>query len=115
MKYDELKRLAEKKKVSISELARSVDMTLDGFRKSINTQSMCMGRVPTLCSMLGISPNMMFGYRGEHADVAIENGGMMNNNVQHVTTGSDSVLEALQAQLAEKDRQIAKLLDLLSK
>ena len=113
--YSELKKIAESRKILISEIAEAVDMTSTGFKRSIETESFPIGKVVTLCDMLQIQVVELFGV----GSGMISNSG---NIISRSTAGGDiaaggnaSEVLFLRQQIKEKDRQINELLNILKK
>lgn len=110
MNYNELTFLAKEKKITMSELAKQIGMTLTGFKPSIENGTFPINKVLPLCQMLGISPNELLGWP-EH-----ESGGNYAANIGGSNTqNSTETITALGAQLEEKDRQIDRLLKIIEK
>lgn len=116
MTYSDIKTIASRKDISINEIAQFTNLTPDGLKRGIEKKTLGMHYVSRLCDIVGITPNMLFGYKSK-GDMIFENGGMLNNNTQNIDSQAVQVLKEQLAekdrQLAEKDRQIAKLIDLL--
>lgn len=85
-------------------------MTYQGFKTSLDTGKMSYDKIGLLCKELGITPNTFFGwekmYPMTYIDSHVQNG---NNNTQVV-----QVMDALRDQLAVKDKQIERLLQIIS-
>lgn len=61
MDYNDLKIIAERKKITIKELAEAIGMTSTGLKRSIEGESMSMKTVRELCRILEISIAEFFG------------------------------------------------------
>lgn len=130
MTYSELSDLCNKRKISLTSVATSADMTLRGFRDGMNRQTLGMKAIEAICTTLEITPNQFFGWNeSEEGQAArdkqgiskgyaientqhkqVQNGGI--GNTQHIDIASVSVL---QEQIKIKDEQISRLLALLEK
>lgn len=110
MSYSELSDLCYEKKISLTRIANSANMTLRGFREGMNKQTLGIKAILPICSELGITPNDFFGVDGSSATYNTNQVGMVNNQ----NIGAIGV-EILQQQLATKDEQIKQLLELLKK
>lgn len=121
MTYSDIKTLASKRGYSMGEVAEHVQITPEGLKRAIDRCTLGMRHVVRLCDIVGITPNMLFGFKSKPiAEIAIENTGLQNT--QNINTQAADTIKALQEQLVEKDRQlaekdrhIAKLLDILAK
>lgn len=119
MTYSELQTYAEMQKITIQMIADHIGMTRTGMKQSFDNQTLPIKKVNDLCSLLGITPNMFFGWKDLSVQTQTQNGGI--GNTQNLNTYTDS-LELLRSEIAAKndqlrvkDEQIAKLLDLLNK
>ena len=65
MNYNELKKVAESKRILISEVAEAVGMTSTGFKRSIEIASFPVGKVCDLCDALQITIGEFFGETGD--------------------------------------------------
>lgn len=117
MDYNELRKICESNKITLTELASAVEMTSTGFKQAMENQTLPIKKVLPLCQFLSISVSQFFGVQNTPADM------YYNSQVQHssgqraknIQLGDTKATEALVQQILEKDKQIAKLLDLLSK
>lgn len=114
LNYNEIKKLAESKRLLISEIAEAVGMTSTGFKRSIETGSFPVSKVEVLCEMLRIHISEFFGVAVESS---INNSG---NIITRSTAGGDITaggsageVAFLRQQIKEKDRQIQDLLNIL--
>lgn len=111
MNYNELTFLAKEKKITMSQLAKEIGMTLTGLKPSIEKGTFPINKVDPLCKVLGITPNDFIGWDAP----AIGSG----NYAAHIggdnTQNSNEVIAALKDQLKEKDRQIDRLLKVVEK
>ena len=61
MDYNDLKIIAERKKITIKELSDAIGMTSTGLKRSIEGESMSMKTVRELCKIMEISIAEFFG------------------------------------------------------
>lgn len=61
MNYNDLKILAERKKITIKDLAESIGMTSTGLKRSIEGETMSIKTLRDLCDILQISIAEFFG------------------------------------------------------
>lgn len=110
MNYTEIQDLCTLRKVTVSDIICRIGMTYQGFRDSLDRQSISASKLQLLCKELSISPNTFFGWEKispvAYIDSNVQNG---NNNVQHIMT----TVDVLQKQLEVKDAQIAELLQII--
>lgn len=116
LNYNEIKKLAESKRLLISEIADTVGMTSTGFKRSIETGSFPISKVEVLCEMLRIQITEFFGVTSSSS---VNNSG---NIITRSTAGGDITAGSnagevmfLRQQLKEKDHQIQELLNILKK
>lgn len=108
--YSEVVDLCAEKRITVTNLAKGVGMTLHGLKAGIQKKTLQSQVIFTLCSMLGISPNQFFSWDEDGTTFNTTQVGVMNNQ----NIGSVGI-EILQQQLATKDEQIKQLLQLLNK
>lgn len=110
MNYVEIKDLCERRKITVNDITCRIGMSYTGFKTSLETGKMSYDMIGKLCKELGITPNTFFGWEKidpvTYIDSNIQNG---NNNTQVV-----QVMDALRDQLAVKDKQIERLLQIIS-
>lgn len=118
MNYNELKFLGKSKNLSIEDIAESLGLTSNGFKRGIETGSFPISKVSQLCQLLGITPNELFGSQPILSSTGIYAANITGGNTQN----SDEAIRALReelkekrAMLKEKDNQIDRLLSLLEK
>lgn len=107
MNYTELTDYCERKKMQIKDVVSALDMTYTGLRDALNKNTLPIKKLLPLCNLLQISPNEFLKW-GENTSANIIQTGMLNS--QNVGVVGISILHE---QLAEKDRQIATLMELL--
>lgn len=110
MTYSELSDLCYKKKISLTSVAESADMTLRGFREGMNKQTLGIKVLESICRKVGITPNEFLGWKEDSATYQANQVGVVNN--QQIGAAG---IEILQQQLAIKDEQIKQLFELLKK
>ena len=101
VKYEEIKSLCQSANVQLLELARAAGLTPQGFRKAIENSTLPASAVVPICERLQISLQQFFG----KAPIVYA-----DQSLQHACEIAD-----LRRQIAEKDAQIAKLIDVLSR
>ena len=109
MNYNELRKIMAVNQISVQSFADEVQITPEGFRRGMDRQSLAIRYVVPICKALCITPNQLFDFADNKTTTQTQNGGV--GNTQIVDTG----ITALQEQLKEKDRQIARLLDIVAK
>lgn len=122
MNFSELKRICITNKISLSQVAESIDLSYDGLKKGINNESLSMRYVLPLCHAICITPNEFFGVETPSGDTNY--GNMQKNAKKQImqlagTEELKATIEVLKEQLkikdeqlAAKDRQINKLIGL---
>lgn len=119
MNYNDLFFLAKEKEISIASLAKDIGMTSNGLKKSFESKKLPWEKIESICRIFGLTPNQLLGWPVE-AQIGGGNyaanisGGNSQNSETAILTLRDELREQ-RAQLKEKDRQIARLLDLLGK
>lgn len=93
MDYNELKKIAESKKIEIGEIAIELEMTSNGFRESIRNETIQLKKLRRLCELLHIHPTMFFDIQK----------GVYLNNVQ-ANVGNNNKIS-----IENKEREIAQL------
>lgn len=115
---ERIKKVIYESRTSENALATELEMkqvTINRQLKGANALS-CEIVAKLLCSRKDLSAEWLMRGKGNMMNYgsvsqSIGNGNINASNVNN----SDKVIETLNAQLVEKDRQIARLLDLLSK
>lgn len=110
MNYNELTFLAKEKKITMSQLANDIGMTLTGFRTSIETRKLPWEKMDILCKILDITPNELMDWPTASA------GGnyaayIHGNNTQN----SNEAIGIIAKQLDKKDKEIDRLLLIIEK
>ncbi len=108
--YTEISDLCAVKKITVTNLAKGVGMTLHGLKAALQEKTLKSSVIFTLCSLLDITPNQFFNWENEVATFNTTQVGMLNN--QNIGAAG---IEILQQQLAIKDEQINQLFNLLNK
>jgi len=93
MKYNELKQIADSKKIEVRELANELEMTPNGFRESIKNETIQLKKLRRLCEILHVHPTLFFDVQS----------GVYLNNV-HAQVGNNNKIS-----LENKDREIEML------
>ena len=118
MKYNKLKIILAERQIQITDFSEQLKMTRQGLQRSLDADKLPYDKVVECCKLLGMTPNEFFEW-----ETAVGINGVYASNISGVNTqNSDTAILALRdelreqrAQLKEKDRQIARLLDLLGK
>ena len=118
MNYTELKDLCEERKILIKDILKEVGMSNPGLKDALDKETLPVRKLALLCRVLQMSPNEFLHWKeSAPQNYSATQVGLQNN--QNVGTIG---IELLQKQLEEKDRQLAtkdeqiqKLLNLLSK
>lgn len=108
MTYSELSDLCYARKISLTSVAESANMTLRGFRDGMNNRTLGIKALEAVCKRLEISPNEFLGWEEKCSTFNTTQVGVMNNQ----SIGSNGI-DILQHQLAVKDKQINVLMELL--
>lgn len=112
MEYNELKNYCKTAKISLSDLASELGMTLDGLRTAFENQSLSIKQVLPICQKFAISPNTFFGVAdGRTGDVI--HGNQNKFGRKQIINENKETVKILQDQLAIKDDQILRLMNLL--
>jgi len=109
MNYNELTFLAKEKKITLSQLANDIGMTLTGFRTSIEAKKLPWDKMDTLCKILDITPNELMDWP------AVPSGNYAAHIQGNNTQNSTEAIAIIAAQLDKKDREIDRLLKILEK
>lgn len=119
MNYNELSFLAKEKDITLSTLAKEIGMTPNGFKPAIERKTLPWGKCDLMCSILGITPNELFGW---NTCIAAGNGNYASNIIGGNTQNSNEAIIALREELKEKqsiikekDKQINRLLGIIEK
>jgi DNA-binding Xre family transcriptional regulator len=108
MNYNELKDIAESKKIEIKDIASELEMTTNGFRESIKRETIQLKKLSKLCTLMRINPLLFF----EHIpSTYISAGGHVQNgnNNQIIIESKDREIELLKEQIKAKDEIILLL------
>ena len=108
--YMEVCDLCAVKKITATNLAKGVGMTLHGLKAALQEKTLKSSVIFTLCSLLDITPNQFFNWDCDKTTLNATQVGVMNNQ----NIGSVGI-DILQQQLAIKDEQIKQLFELLKK
>ncbi|MFT3753706.1 MAG: hypothetical protein QM800_12810 [Paludibacter sp.] len=98
MNYNELKQIADSKKIEVREIANELEMTSNGFRESIKNETIQLKKLRKLCELLHIHPTVFFD---------VQKGVYLNNVHAQVGNNNKIVIE-------NKDREIAELRERLN-
>lgn len=107
MNYNELTFLAKEKKITMSQLANDIGMTLTGFRTSIEARKLPWEKMDILCKILQITPNELMDWPAMPTGIYAAN--IKGNNTQNSTEALDLIAK----QLDKKDKEIDRLLRIL--
>lgn len=111
LNYTEISDLCMRKGMLLKDLVGQLDMTLNGFRSSIDNQTLQAKKIMPLCKLLGISLAEFFGIR---QDSDINYGNMQKGGKKNtMSVGGQELqqtIDILRDQLKKKDDQIDKLL-----
>ena len=100
MNYNEFKKHCDQRNLLVSDIIGHIHMTYQGLKTGLDTGKLSSDKALAICRLLRISPNAFFGWE----PIVLES-----------EKPAISAIEALQKQLAVKDKQIAELHALLSK
>jgi DNA-binding Xre family transcriptional regulator len=107
MDYNELKEIAESKKIGIKELADEIGMTSNGLREAIKRDTIQLKKLRQLCEILRIHPSMFFDVQ---KGVYLNNvNAQLGNNNKMAIDNKDREIESLKEQLEDK-KVIIKML-----
>ena len=107
--YSEICDICAAKKITVTKLAEKVEMTLHGLKAGLQRQTLSSQVIYLVCKELGLTPNQFFRWESNGDTFNTTQVGVMNSQ----NIGSNGI-EILQQQLAVKDEQIDKLINLLS-
>lgn len=110
MNYTELQTLCDRKKIQIKDVLSATGMTYVGLKSAMDNESLTYRKVIPLCKCIGIFPNQLFGFSPLEPttfQTIYEQNGVFNSQL------FQSDMETLKEQLAKKDEQIDRLLNLL--
>ncbi|MBQ0153814.1 MAG: hypothetical protein KBS70_03410 [Bacteroidales bacterium] len=112
MNYDELRDLCKTAKISLSDVASELDMSLDGLKLAFERQSLPIRLVKPICEKFAISPNTFFGVIESRTGDVIH-GNQNKFGRKQIINENKETIKILQDQLATKDEQIKMLMELL--
>ena len=105
MNYNELKIIAERKKITIKDLAESIGMTSTGLKRSIESEAMSIKTLRDLCEILSITISEFFG-----EDAAGSPSWMVSEGEGYSQARqSAGEVSFLRRQIEIKDREIERL------
>ena len=107
--YNQLVSHCEKKRILIKDIAEHLSMTPNGFKSSIEKQTLPISKVKLLCEFTGISVEDFFGVSATEPSSIQTAVGIANTN------NSDLVIQTLREELHQKNEQINSLLRLIQK
>lgn len=127
MNYNDLKKIAEQRKILIKDIALSLGFSQNGLKVSIVNGTMPYTKVPDLCKLLKISISDFYGSTGDVVNQTIHGGvsGMITgvdrrqyySDIPDVLKAHVNLLEERikekDSQIKEKDSQIKDLLIIL--
>lgn len=108
--YSEILDLCAYKRITFASLAKGAGLTSHGLKYALQNKTVKSEVIPTICSILNITPNQFFNWDSNSATYNTTQVGVMNTQ----NIGSASI-EILQQQLQKKDEQIDLLIQLLNK
>ena len=107
MNYNELRLIAESKRIEIQELASEIGMTSNGLREAIRKDTIQLKKLRQLCEILRIHPSMFFDVQ---KGVYLNNvNAQLGNNNKMAIDNKDREIESLKEQLEDK-KVIIKML-----
>lgn len=107
MDYNELREIAESKRIGIKELADEIGMTSNGLREAIKRDTIQLKKLRQLCEILRIHPSMFFDVQ---KGVYLNNvNAQLGNNNQMAIDNKDKEIQSLREQLEDK-KVIIKML-----
>lgn len=109
MNYNELTFVAKEKKITMTQLAKDVGMTLMGLKASIDRKTIPWIKIDLLCKILEITPHELMDWHV--ATVGNYANHIQGNNNQN----SNEALQIISKQLDKKDREIDRLLKIIEK
>jgi DNA-binding Xre family transcriptional regulator len=119
MNYNELTFLAKEKNITLTSLAKEIGMTPTGFKPAIERKTLPWEKIETLCGILNITPNDLFGWSQESVSgngnyaANISGGNTQNSNEAILALREE--LKSQRAIIKEKDKQINRLLAVIEK
>lgn len=119
MNYNELTFLAKEKNITLTSLAKEIGMTPTGFKPAIERKTLPWEKIETLCGILNITPNDLFGWSQESVSgngnyaANISGGNTQNSNEAILALREE--LKSQRAIIKEKDKQINRLLAIIER
>ena len=111
MNYNEIKAIALQNQLTIKELSEQLEITRQGFQKSIESRNLPWNKIEKLCELLKITPTDFFSKTPNITqNVTTNNGNVVGIDNRHYYSDSPDVLKAqievLEERIKEKDSQI---------
>ena len=119
LNYSSVLDLCETRRIKVKDLCSYIGLSYPGLKIGLDTQKMSADKIYSLCQCLNISPNYLFRWEDEISSWSSEitQVGMLNSQNFGVV-GVDLLrqqLEEKDRQIAARDSQIEKLLNILNK
>ncbi len=112
MVYNDLYLIIKKNGYTVKSISEQLDMTSNGFKRGVESQTIQWKAIFKLCSLLGITPNDLLDWPDSGGSVVATNinGGHNEQNSNLAITVLRDQLKELNRMLAEKDKQINRLM-----
>lgn len=109
MNYYELQDLCEIKHKTVTNVARTLGITLEGLKRGLNNGSLSIRYMQPMCDFLGITPNDFWGIKTRDGDTGCNKYGN-NQTINQLPSELSETIAILREQLKEKDAQINSLI-----
>lgn len=112
MNYYELQDLCEVKHETVTNVARTLGITLEGLKRGLNNESLSIRYLVPICDFLNITPNDFFKTKTQVGDTGCNKFGT-NQTINQFPNELTETIAILREQLKEKDAQINNLISKL--
>lgn len=110
MNYNELKMMAESKKITIKQLAEELELSSNGLKRSIEGETMSMKTVRHLCEFMQISIAEFFGEAPEGgSSMAAEPVPYRNSAIKKNLITDNATIDVLVRHIAWLETEIDRL------
>lgn len=118
MKYSDIKKVAESKRILLKEVADLLGVTANGLKYSLENETLPADKIKKLCKALEITPSQFFSEESmkiEHGHQIIANNKVNGNISADSINGSSPVNERLLAIIEKQQETIQNLSEALKK
>lgn len=100
MNYKQFKELCDARKFQVNDICCHIEMSYQGLKAGLNSGKLGSDKVAALCKVIGISPNVFFGW--EKVEPMSPTG--------DINPFAQQTIDMLREQIAIKDEQISNLI-----